>query len=176
MHELQRLLAGVGRVEMTLTDQQVQFRLDQTRIVSQLLQGSFPNYEQLIPDRYETRAVLEVADLKAAVDCARVFAATGSNIVRLEMTPEDGKDTGNLVVSARSEEVGYTERGFGLSALDGGESRIAFNVRYLRDIANVLGRGEMAFEMTNSSSPGVFRPADAADDFVHVVMPMYVQW
>ena len=43
------------------------------------------------------------------------------------------------------------------------------------DIVNVLGRGKVALEVTNSSSPGVFRPADS-DRYVHVVMPMYLQW
>lgn len=175
MHELYRLLNGAGRVTAAIVEGRAQFDFDQTRVITQLIQGAFPNYDQLIPDRYETRAVLDVADLKNAVDTARVFAATGSNIVRLEMKPDDGNDGGIMMVSARSEEVGFTERGCTLEALDGSEGRIAFNVRYLRDIANVLGKGNMAIELTNSSSPGVFRPADL-DDFVHVVMPMYVQW
>ena len=177
--EVQRLASEQSSpVRVTLSPEkgQVMFKMENAEIVSQLLQGAFPNYEQLIPDRYETRAVMEVDDLKRATDTATVFARDGSNIVRLEMTPQESGDGGQLKVSARSEEVGNNENELDIEALDGSDAKIAFNVRYLRDIVNVLGRGKIAIEVTNSSSPGVFRPAEDAEGYVHVVMPMYVQW
>ena len=178
MQEVQRLAGEQSApVRITLSPEkgQVMFRLEHVEVVSQLLQGSFPNYEQLIPDRYETRAVMEVDDLKRATDIATVFARDGSNIVRLEMAPQESGDGGQLKVSARSEEVGDNLNELDIETLDGADAKIAFNVRYLRDIVNVLGRGKIAIEVTNSSSPGVFRPADS-ERYVHVVMPMYVQW
>ena len=178
MQEVQRLAGEQSApVRVTLSPEkgQVMFRLEHVEVVSQLLQGSFPNYEQLIPDRYETRAVMEVDDLKRATDIATVFARDGSNIVRLEMAPQESGDGGQLKVSARSEEVGDNLNELDIETLDGADAKIAFNVRYLRDIVNVLGRGKIAIEVTNSSSPGVFRPADS-ERYVHVVMPMYVQW
>lgn len=178
MQEVQRLAGEQSApVRITLSPEkgQVMFRLEHVEVVSQLLQGSFPNYEQLIPDRYETRAVMEVDDLKRATDIATVFARDGSNIVRLEMAPQESGDGGQLKVSARSEEVGDNLNELDIETLDGADAKIAFNVRYLRDIVNVLGRGKIAIEVTNSSSPGVFRPAES-ERYVHVVMPMYVQW
>ena len=174
VRELQRMLSYSTRAQVVLSDTKCMVSLDQTHLVSQLLQGSFPNYEQLIPDRYETRAVVDVDDLKMAVGNAQVFAATGSNIARLEMAATDG-DAGDMKVSARSEEVGMTERVFAFDAMDGVDNKIAFNVRYLRDVANALGKGNAALEITNSSSPGLFKRVDS-DAYVHVVMPMYVQW
>lgn len=179
LQEVQRLASEQSSpVRVTLSPEkgQVMFKMENAEIVSQLLQGAFPNYEQLIPDRYETRAVMEVDDLKRATDTATVFARDGSNIVRLEMTPQESGEGGQLKVSARSEEVGNNENELDIESLDGSDAKIAFNVRYLRDIVNVLGRGKIAIEVTNSSSPGVFRPAEDADGYVHVVMPMYVQW
>ena len=178
MQEVQRLAGEQSApVRVTLSPEkgQVMFRLEHVEVVSQLLQGSFPNYEQLIPDRYETRAVMEVDDLKRATDIATVFARDGSNIVRLEMAPQESGDGGQLKVSARSEEVGDNLNELDIETLDGADAKIAFNVRYLRDIVNVLGRGKIAIEVTNSSSPGVFRPADS-ERYVQVVMPIYVQW
>ena len=178
MQEVQRLASEQsGPVQVTLSPErgQVLFKLEHVEVVSQLLQGSFPNYEQLIPERYETRAVMELDDLKRATQSAAVFARDGSNIVRLEMTPQEAGEGGQLKVSARSEEVGDNLDELDIEHLDGADAKIAFNVRYLQDIVNVLGRGKVALEVTNSSSPGVFRPADS-DRYVHVVMPMYVQW
>ena len=178
MQEVQRLASEQsGPVQVTLSPErgQVLFKLEHVEVVSQLLQGSFPNYEQLIPERYETRAVMELDDLKRATQSAAVFARDGSNIVRLEMMPQEAGEGGQLKVSARSEEVGDNLDELDIEHLDGADAKIAFNVRYLQDIVNVLGRGKVALEVTNSSSPGVFRPADS-DRYVHVVMPMYVQW
>ncbi len=178
MQEVQRLVSDQSApVQVTLSPErgQVLFKLENVELVSQLLQGTFPNYEQLIPERYETRAVMELDDLKRATQSAAVFARDGSNIVRLEMEPEEVSDGGRLKVSARSEEVGDNLDELNIEQMDGEDAKIAFNVRYLQDIVNVLGRGKIAIEITNSSSPGVFRPAES-DRYVHVVMPMYVQW
>ena len=178
MQEIQRLASEQSApVQVTLSPEkgQVMFKLEHVEVVSQLLQGSFPNYDQLIPERYETRAVLELDDLKRATQSAAVFARDGSNIVRLEMMPQESGEGGQLKVSARSEEVGDNLDELDIDQFDGEAAKIAFNVRYLMEIVNVLGRGKVALEVTNSSSPGVFRPADS-DRYVHVVMPMYVQW
>ena len=178
MNEIQRLASEQSApVQVTLSPEkgQVMFKLEHVEVVSQLLQGNFPNYDQLIPERYETRAVMELDDLKRATQSAAVFARDGSNIVRLEMAPQESGEGGQLKVSARSEEVGDNLDELDIDQLDGEDAKIAFNVRYLMEIVNVLGRGKVALEVTNSSSPGVFRPADS-DRYVHVVMPMYVQW
>ena len=178
MQEIQRLASEQSApVQVTLSPEkgQVMFKLEHVEVVSQLLQGNFPNYDQLIPERYETRAVMELDDLKRATQSAAVFARDGSNIVRLEMAPQESGEGGQLKVSARSEEVGDNLDELDIDQLDGEDAKIAFNVRYLMDVVNVLGRGKVALEVTNSSSPGVFRPADS-EGYVHVVMPMYVQW
>ena len=177
INELHRMLGHSQRVELVLSKDKCMFRCDHSRLVSQLIQGKFPNFEQLIPDRYDTRAVVDVDDLSRAVGNARVFAATGSNIVRLEMANTDGEggEGGDMKVSARSEDYGMTEREFAFEFMDGKDNKIAFNVRYLRDVANALGKGNCAIEITNASAPGVFKPVDS-DSYIHVVMPMYVQW
>ena len=178
LQELQRLASEQSApVRVTLAPErgQAMFKMEQSELVSQLLQGTFPNYDQLIPDRYETRAIMDLDDLKRATQLASVFARDGSNIVRLEMEPAEDGSRGQLKVSARSEEVGDNRDELDIEQMDGAEAKIAFNVRYLQDIINVLGRGKVAVEVTNSSSPGVFRPAES-EGYVHVVMPMYVQW
>ncbi len=183
MTELQRLLGDNSEpVDIMLTPQkgQVMFRLqgsDRVEMVSQLLQGTFPNYDQLIPQDYTTRAILDLQQTLRATRTASIFARDGSNIVRMQVMPsEEGGDSGGrLVISARSEEVGDNEDVVDVAELEGEEGKIAFNSRYLLDVLSVLDRGRVAIETTTSSSPGVFRPTDS-DDYVHVVMPMFVQW
>jgi DNA polymerase-3 subunit beta len=183
MTELQRLLSDNSEpVDIMLTPQkgQVMFRLqggDTVELVSQLLQGTFPNYDQLIPQGYTTRAILDLQETLRATRTAAIFARDGSNIVRMHVMPsEEGEEGGGkLLISARSEEVGDNEDVVDVAELEGEEGKIAFNSRYLLDVLQVLERGRVAIETTTSSSPGVFKATDS-DDYVHVVMPMFVQW
>ena len=180
LNELNRLLGDQEEpvdIMMTPAKGQVMFRIrgrETVEVVSQLLQGAFPNYEQLIPDHHDTRAILDLPALLRAVRTAAIFARDGSNIIRLELVPSNGGG-GKVVISAKSEEVGENQDEVDADTIEGNEGKIAFNSRYLLDVLTVLEKGKVALETTSSSSPGVFRPTDS-EDYVHVVMPMFVQW
>ena len=182
LNELSRLLGDQEEpveIMMTPAKGQVMFRIrggETVEVVSQLLQGSFPNYEQLIPDRHDTRAEIDLPALLRAVRTAAIFARDGSNIIRLQLVPGNGGGpNGKIMVSARSEEVGDNEDEVDAESIEGEEGKIAFNSRYLLDVLSVFERGKIALETTTSSSPGVFKPTES-DDYIHVVMPMFVQW
>ena len=87
----------------------------------------------------------------------------------------DGETAGKLIISARSEEVGDNQDEVDADEIEGDEGKIAFNSRYLLDVLSVMERGKITLETTASSSPGVFKPT-GSEDYVHVVMPMFVQW
>jgi DNA polymerase-3 subunit beta len=176
--ELNRLLSDQeGPVEMTLNANRssVLFRLNAVEMVAQLLnQGSFPNYSQLIPQSYGTRAVVSVSEFLRETRISSIFSREGSGIVRLQVTPGEELSPGQLQISARADEVGDNEGEIDAS-VDGDASKIAFNSKYLQDVLSVLDSGQVALEMTSPSSPGVLRPV-GSDNYVHVVMPMFVQW
>jgi len=182
MNELNRLISDREEpveILMTPAKGQVMFRIrggDTVEIVSQLLQGTFPNYEQLIPQSYTTRAVMDLPTVLRAARTASIFARDGSNIIRMHLMPaEADTEPPKVEISARSEEVGDNEDTVDLDEIEGEEGKIAFNSRYLLDVLSVLEKGKVALETTTSSSPGVFKPTDS-DDYIHVVMPMFVQW
>jgi DNA polymerase-3 subunit beta len=175
LNEVERLLEGDEPVEVLVTPQrsQILFRLKNAEIVSQLIQGNFPNYAQLIPHEHSTRVVVDLAELQRATRTASIFAKDGSGIIRIQVSPAEG-GSGKLEVSSRAEELG-DNTGEMEAAVEGGEGRIAFNSRYLSDVLAVMGREQVSLDMTTSSSPGVLR-AVGDDKYVHVVMPMFVQW
>ena len=174
MTELNRLLGDDDEtVEMVFSSSRGQslFRFKDVEMMSQLIQGSFPNYSQLIPERYTTRAGLQVDECLRAARTAAIFARDSSGIVRLHIQPGE---PGALQVLARADEVG--ENSAELDAeVEGDEAKIAFNARYLMDVLGVIGTDRVALEVTTPSSPGVLRPKDT-ENYVHVVMPMFVQW
>jgi DNA polymerase-3 subunit beta len=175
--ELNRLMADQEEaVEITVNPEKGQalFKLKDIELVSQLIQGSFPNYSQLIPKKYTTKAVISVADFLRATKTASIFARDGSGIVRLVVAPGGEATPGKVTVSARSEEIG-DDVGEIDAMVEGEESKIAFNGKYLTDVLGVLHEAQVALETTNPSSPGVLRPV-GVDNYIHVVMPMFVQW
>jgi DNA polymerase-3 subunit beta len=178
LSELSRLLGDQeGPVEMTLNANRssVLFRLNSVEMVAQLLnQGAFPPINQLIPQSYATRAVVSVPEFLRETRISSIFSREGSGIVRLQVTPGEGPAVGQLHISARADEVGDNEGEIDAS-VDGDAAKIAFNSKYLQDVLSALDGGQVALETTNPSSPGVLRPL-GSDNYVHVVMPMFVQW
>ena len=175
--ELNRLSADQEdaiEVKVDTAKSQVLFRLKDVELVSQLVQGSFPQYSQLIPQSYNTRAVVDVHQFLGAAKTASIFARDGSGIVRLTVTPGSKASQGKLTIAARSEEIG-DDVGEIDAAIEGEEAKIAFNGKYLTDVLSVLHETQVALEVTSPSSPGVIRPV-GTDNYIHVVMPMFVQW
>ena len=177
LQEVNRLIGDQKEpVELTVssTKSQALFRLKNIEIVSQLVQGTFPNYSQLIPQSYGTRALVNLPDFLRATKSASIFARDGSGIIRLYVNPgADGKG-GSLQISSRAEEVGDNV-GEVDAKVEGQEAKIAFNSKYLLDVLSILAGGEIALEATTPSSPGVIKLI-GNDSYIHVVMPMFVQW
>jgi DNA polymerase-3 subunit beta len=162
-------------IKVNASKTQILFRLKDVEMVSQLVQGNFPQYSQLIPQSFNTRATVDVAQFLRATKTAAIFARDGSGIVRLIITPGASDVTpGKLSISARAEEIGE-DTGEIDTVVQGAEAKIAFNGKYLMDVLSVLKENQVAIEMTTPSSPGVFKPV-GADNYLHVIMPMFVQW
>jgi len=177
LNEVNRLLGEQEEpVEITVNEQksQVLFRLKDAEIVSQLLQGSFPNYSQVIPQSYTTRAVVDISEFMRVAKISSVFARDASGIVRVVITPGAELTPGKVTVSAQAEEIGDNVGEID-ALIDGEEAKIAFNVKYLSDVLSVLRQSQVALEVTTPSSPGTIRPI-GVDNYVHVIMPMFVQW
>ncbi|AGG08182.1 DNA polymerase III subunit beta [Dehalococcoides mccartyi] len=153
---------------------QILFRLKNIELVSQLVQGNFPQYNQIIPQSFTTRVVVDANQFLMATKTATIFARDGGGIVRLMMNPGGDTTPGKLTISARSEEVG-DNTGELDAVIQGEEAKIAFNGKYLLDVLGVLKAQQVALEVTSPSSPGVIKPV-GADNYIHVIMPMFVQW
>ncbi|MEE8337154.1 MAG: DNA polymerase III subunit beta [Dehalococcoidia bacterium] len=175
--ELTRLLVeadGAVAITFNAAGTQVQFDLGHANLMAQLIQGTFPDTGRLIPESHVTRTEVSVSEFTRETRIAQIFARDGSGIVRLIATPGEGGAPGRLTISARAEEMG-TNEGEIDATVDGEEVKVAFNGRYLREVLEVLDTDRVAIETQDQPSPGVIRPV-GDDSYVHVVMPMFVQW
>jgi DNA polymerase-3 subunit beta len=161
-------------VEITIspTRNQILFRLANTDLVAQLIDLQFPDYEQIIPKRKNTRTLVDTNELLKAGRAANIFAREAANTVRIHIVPGGELTPGHMSVAARSDETG-DNLGEIDATVEGEEIEIAFNVRYLLDVLTVVDSPQIALETTSPSSPGVIRLV-GDDDFIHVIMPMHI--
>jgi DNA polymerase-3 subunit beta len=156
---------------------QVIFRMRDAELVSQLIEGAYPDFEQIIPRRCETRTVLSSSAFLKACKQAEIFAREGSYIARLNMTPGGELKPGTVEISGQSDETGFNQNVVDAS-IEGPPLVIAFNVRFLREVLDVVKTPNVALETSNETSPGVIRPVGGpetgADNFLHVIMPMHL--
>jgi DNA polymerase-3 subunit beta len=151
---------------------QIGFRAGHIELVSQLIDGKFPDYNAIMPKRCDTRAVLDTSALIKACQAAEVFARDNSNTLRLMVAPGSESEPGRVIVQAASAETG-DNAGEVDAAIEGAPLEIAFNVAYLIEALKALGAQRVALELTTPSSPGVIRPV-ADDTFTHLIMPMHL--
>ena len=175
--ELNRLMGDQQEpieINVNPNKSQILFKLKNIELVSQLIQGTFPQYEQLIPQTSGTKATVDVSEFLRATRTAAIFARDGTGIVRLMIAPGGELTPGKMTISARSEEIG-DDVGEIDAIVQGGEAKIAFNGKYLTDVLSCVKEAQVGLETTSPSSPGVIKPV-GSDNYVHVVMPMFVQW
>jgi DNA polymerase-3 subunit beta len=176
LREVERLAADEDepiQLAINAARSQVMFKLKTVEVVATLIQGTFPNYSQLIPQSFNTRAEIDMKQFLQETRISAIFARDGAGIVRIQMEPGEGSP-GKLTISARAEEIGEHRGDIDVN-VEGEASKIAFNSRYLQDVLQVLTSDQVTLETTSPSSPGVLRP-HGDESYVHVVMPMFVQW
>jgi DNA polymerase-3 subunit beta len=152
---------------------QVIFNVKDVELVSQLIDGTFPDYQQIIPRGYKSRTLVSTASLLKACKQAEIFAREGTNVARLDIKAATGEmEPSEVEISAISEETGKNET-IVEATVDGSGVLIAFNVKYLREALEVIRTPNVALETSAANAPGVVRPV-GEDDFLHVIMPMHL--
>ncbi len=150
---------------------QVMFNLDSVLIVSQLIEGKFPDYQAIIPRNYQTQVLAYTDELLQACRSSEVFAKDSSYTARVLIEPSGSATVpGRVIVAGRSQEKGDAEAPLD-ATVDGQAVEIAFNIRYLIDVLSVIREDQVLLETSGPTAPGVVRPA-GRDDFIHVIMPM----
>jgi DNA polymerase III subunit beta len=152
---------------------QVVFRVKDVEVVSQLIDGTFPDYQQIIPRSYKSRTLVSTSSLLKACKQAEIFAREGSNVARFNIKTAQGEmQPSEVEISATSEETGKSET-IVEATVDGGGLLIAFNVKFLREALEVIRTPNVALETSAPNAPGVVRPV-GDDQFLHVIMPMHL--
>ena len=175
LQELARISADEQepiRLILSSSRNQAFFRLSSVDLITQLVEGTFPDFRQIMPRGHTTRTVLNTGDFLKAIRLAGLFARANNDIVRLRVEPAGELVPGKVVVSAASSEIG-SHMGELEATIEGTPIEIAFNARFLTEVLSVIDSAEVALQTNTASTPGVLSPV-GGDSFVHVIMPMHL--
>jgi DNA polymerase-3 subunit beta len=167
INELNRLLQENGDVEIRFTDNQASFNLKAEQgpaivLISKLVEGNYPNYEQVIPKETKERIGLGREELLQALRRAEIMTSDKSNSVKLTF----GKN--NLAITANTPDVCEARESLAIN-YKGAEISIAFNPTYLMDPLKALDNDEVFMELSDDLSPGLLK---INGPFLYVIMPM----
>jgi DNA polymerase-3 subunit beta len=183
LKEVVRILGATKASQITLclpaTGSQLAMRCENVQIVSQLIDGKFPDYQAILPKGYKTRTVIGAVDLLKACKQAGIIAREGSNVVRFHLKP--GIDqTGKVQLLSESDETGASEIELD-ATVEGQELEIAFNVKFLQDGLEAISTRNVVIEINAHNTPAIIRPADREaslseekEGFLYVLMPMHI--
>lgn len=167
-----KALAELGRIveaeEVTVrtAENQVQFETEHVRLVSRLLEGEFPKYDQIIPEKSTTKAAVNREDLMNKIRIASLFSEDAGFGVKLKF-----KAPGKVEVAAETAQVGDSHSSLS-GKVSGEENTVAFNARYLLDGLAAVGGENVTIESDGKLNPCVVR--GKAKDYLYVVMPLRV--
>jgi DNA polymerase III subunit beta len=166
--EVQRLLSGeTGGIDVVLGEREVVFRVGTTEVTTRLIEGEFPNYQQLIPSGYPNRLTVSRDALQAAVNRVRLVGQSKDTApIRLGMTAE------GLELSAIAQDVGEAHESVE-AKYEGSDLTVAFNSQFLLDGIDAAASDEVVIESIDPLKPAVMKATDSAD-FLYLLMPVRI--
>ncbi|MDD2707131.1 MAG: DNA polymerase III subunit beta [Verrucomicrobiae bacterium] len=162
--EVQKLIKDKGMVTISFTENQVCFDMEGTQLYSKLVDGTYPNYRQVIPSETKERISLEREVFSQALHRASLLANEKNPIVRFEFTKN------NLCITAHAPDVGESRERLAIN-YKGADISIGFNPHYVLDVMQNLENDEVFLELSDEMSPGVFK---INAPFLYVIMPMRI--
>ena len=173
LYELSRILPMIENdvdIYLTPSANQVIFKMDNYQLTTSLTQGTFPDFNSLIPDNSTTQCTIPKLAFKSAVRSLGVLAKDGSGIIKIEISDQSKEQ---LLMSSRTDELGENSVIIPVT-IEGENSKIAFNSKYLSEVLDVIDTENVILELNGDSNPGLIKP-DNETEYTHIVMPMFVQ-
>jgi DNA polymerase-3 subunit beta len=170
MAEVLRVISADNSEDISISakENQISFQSGTTYIVSRLIEGSYPNYAQIIPSSTKTTAKVKLPELLSAVKMSSLFAKdSANNNIKISI----GKNM--ATVSSIASESGSSKSE--VEAKTTGEAlEVAFNARYLLDVLNVMSDDDITIGFNDSSSAGTIK-SEKDENYVYIIMPLKLE-
>lgn len=163
--ELMKILSVEGELNIQLNENQIIFSTPSIILMSRLIEGQFPNYEQVIPKNSDKKIICNTEQFMSATRRVALMASDKSNSVKFAF----GKD--HILISANTPEVGEAQEEIEIN-YSGENLTVAYNAKYILDVMKNIGTSEFSLELTSNLNPGIFKPLNDNILYLCVIMPM----
>jgi len=162
IYELNRILEDEGDIKIVFSENQVKFDLKNITIISRLIEGDFPNYEQVVPKELQEKIMIQRSQFLDGIKRAALLTTQDSQSVKFEILKN------KIVVSKSSPNIGEVREEMD-TLYKGQEIAVGFNPNYIMDVLKVIPQDEIALEIFGSDKPAVIR---IEDWFLYLALPM----
>jgi DNA polymerase III subunit beta len=169
LSELSRILkGGEDGIEVTVGAQknQVFFKTRDVELMSRLIEGTYPNYQQVIPAQSTTTITAKTQDLLFTTKMVSLFSKDAANVIKFKA------EGGKLTLTANTSEVGQNIAEVE-AKIEGQDLQVAFNSKYLLDVLAIIGSEEVQLGFTGPLNPGLIKPV-GKDNYLYIIMPVRV--
>ena len=165
LNELARIIKEDEPILVKGDQNQISFQTNETRIISRLIEGKFPNYKQVIPNNYNGLIRVKTKTLQSTLERASLFVneKDGTSIVKLVIKDQ------TLNISSKSD-VGKVDENIPIF-FEGQEIEISFNAKYLLDVLKIIEEEDLIINLTGSLSPAILQTANH-DNFIYLILPL----
>jgi len=166
--ELGKILSSFEEKEVNcqVTKNQILFSIGNLRIISRLIDGSFPDYKKIIPTSSKTRVKIGVQEFILAVRKVSLFVQETNNNIKVSVT-----NNGKLIVSTDETQIGEGTAEVDVE-IEGENNKIALNAQYLLDALAHIKDESIEFLLDNKLSPVTITPVKKEAKFTHIIMPL----
>lgn len=167
LQEVMRAISeGDEEIEVLFSDSQVRFRVGETEVISQLIDGNFPDYKQLVPKDNDVIVKIKRSDFMQVAKVASLFAIRSSSGVTISVDDETQELTLKSIASEIGENISEAK------AEIQGKGKITLNSRYLIDALNAVSGEEIIFEFKSKLAPCLMKSTKKDTDYIHIIMPL----
>lgn len=163
IQEINRNLKDEGSVSFVIGQNQVLFNIDGTLVATRIIEGEFPNYNQVIPKPIETRIVMNRLELLSSIRRANLLATPDFQAVKFEVFPD------KMVVSKSTPDVGESREEIPVD-YKGAEMVVGFNPQFLIDFLKNISDEQIEMELMGVDKPAVMR----MEDYLYLALPMRI--
>lgn len=164
--EVLRILGGFSdKVVITPDENQVEFQLGDTMLSSRLINGSFPDYRQIIPDKSTSQITVAKTEFGAAIKMAQIFSREANGSIKLKL-----QTSGKICVAAVSPHLGEDTSEVN-AEVSGKEFEITFSAKFILDVLQILESDNIKLDLSDEGKPAIVTGAND-NNYLHIIMPI----
>lgn len=167
LQDIVSILKTNDQISLALAENQIIITYGKTVFINRRIEGTFPNYKQLLPNGFNTRVEVDVVSLIASVKRVALLNSAASPI-RFDVNT----DSQTIQLLTVAQDIGSAQETLSCSVV-GDNTEIAFNYAYILDGLSAITTKNTFLEIQNSMKPGIFHAGDD-EDFLYLIMPVRI--